>query len=246
MRNYKLIVEYEGTNYSGWQTQTILPTIQGTLIQAARRLTRDGNASVAGASRTDAGVHALGQVASLKANTNISCQDLIKGLNFFLPDDIVVKQAIDMPLDFDPRRGSQGKVYLYRIVNRNHPSALLRNFSWNVLMPLDLDAMREAAPHFIGEKNFSSFMAAGSDANHPVREVTAVEIFEKEDGLIEIEVRGTAFLRHMVRIMVGTLVAVGKGKLRPAEIKDIIAARRRAAAFMTAPAGGLCLVKVEY
>jgi tRNA pseudouridine38-40 synthase len=246
MRNYKLIVEYEGTNYSGWQTQTILPTIQGTLIQAARRLTRDENASVAGASRTDAGVHALGQVAGLKAHTNISCQDMIKGLNFFLPDDIVVKQAIEMPLDFDPRRGSKGKVYLYRIVNRNHPSALLRNFSWNVLMPLDLDAMREAAPHFIGEKDFSSFMAAGSDANHPVREVTGVEIFKKEDGLIEIEVRGTAFLRHMVRIMVGTLVAVGKGKRRPADIADIIAAKSRASALMTAPAGGLCLVRVEY
>lgn len=246
MRNYKLIIEYEGTNYSGWQTQTILPTIQGTLIQAARRLTRDGDASVAGASRTDAGVHALGQVGSLKAHTNISCQDMIKGLNFFLPDDIVVKQAIEMPPDFDPRRGSTGKVYLYRIINRNHPSALLRNFSWNVLMPLDLDAMKEAATHFIGEKDFSSFMAAGSDANHPVREVTAVEIFEKEDGLIEIEVRGTAFLRHMVRIMVGTLVAVGKGKRRPAEIKDIIAARSRAAALMTAPAGGLCLVRVDY
>ena len=139
---------------------------------------------------------------------------MMKGLNFFLPDDIVVKQAIDMPLDFDPRRGSTGKVYLYRIINRNHPSALLRNFSWNVLKALDLDAMREAATHFIGEKNFSSFMAADSDANHPVREITSVEILKKEDGLVEIEVRGTAFLRHMVRIMVGTLVAVGKGKMQ--------------------------------
>lgn len=246
MRNYKLIIEYEGTNYSGWQTQTILPTVQGTLIQAARRLTRDEGAWVAGASRTDAGVHALGQVAGLKAHTNIYCQDMMKGLNFFLPDDIVVKQAIDMPLDFDPRRGSKSKTYLYRIINRNHPSALLRNFSWNVLKSLDLDAMREAATHFIGEKNFASFMAADSDANHPVRQVTSVEIFKKEDGLVEIEVRGTAFLRHMVRIMVGTLVAVGKGKRRPADIHGIIEARSREAAGMTAPAGGLCLVSVEY
>jgi tRNA pseudouridine38-40 synthase len=246
MRNIKLIVEYEGTNYSGWQAQTILPTVQGSLIAAARRLTRHDDAKVAGASRTDAGVHALGQVANLKADTNISCQEMLKGLNFFLPDDIVVRQAIEMPLDFDPRRGSRGKVYLYRIINRNHPSAILRNFSWNILKPLDLEAMRAAATHFIGEKNFSSFMAAGSDANHPVREITAIEIFEKEDGLVEIEVRGTAFLRHMVRIMVGTLVAVGKGKRRPADIPGIIEARSRAAAPMTAPAQGLCLVRVEY
>jgi tRNA pseudouridine38-40 synthase len=246
MRNLKLIVEYEGTNYSGWQAQKTLPTVQGTLVQVARRLTRDENASVAGASRTDAGVHALGQVVGLKADTDMSCQDLIKGLNFFLPDDIVVKEAIDMPPDFDPRRGSKGKIYLYRIVNRNHPSALLRNFSWNIFNPLDLGAMREAATHFIGEKDFSSFMAADSDANHAVREVTSVEIFEKEDGLVEIEVRGTAFLRHMVRIMVGTLVAVGKGKRRPSDIHGIIDARSREAAGMTAPAQGLCLVRVEY
>ncbi|CAG1066321.1 tRNA pseudouridine synthase A [uncultured bacterium] len=246
MRNLKLIIEYEGTNYSGWQAQKTLPTVQGTLVQVARRLTRDENASVAGASRTDAGVHALGQVVGLKADTDMSCQDLIKGLNFFLPDDIVVKEAIDMPPDFDPRRGSKGKIYLYRIVNRNHPSALLRNFSWNIFNPLDLGAMREAATHFIGEKDFSSFMAADSDANHAVREVTSVEIFEKEDGLLEIEVRGTAFLRHMVRIMVGTLVAVGKGKRRPADIHGIIDARSREAAGMTAPAQGLCLVRVEY
>ena len=246
MKNLKLIIEYEGTNYSGWQAQKTLPTVQGSLVTAAKRLTRDGNASVAGASRTDAGVHALGQVGGLKADTDMSCQDLIKGLNFFLPDDIVVKEAVEMPSDFDPRRGSTGKIYLYRIVNRDHPSALLRNFSWNIFNPLDLGAMREAATHFIGEKDFSSFMAADSDANHPVREVTSVEIFEKEDGLVEIEVRGTAFLRHMVRIMVGTLVAVGKGKRRPSDIHGIIDARSREAAGMTAPAQGLCLVRVEY
>jgi len=246
MRNIKLVVEYEGTAYSGWQVQEGLPTVQGTLIEAARRLTLDANAMVSGASRTDAGVHALGQVASLKAETNISCHSIKQGMNAFLPDDIVVRQALDMPLDFDPRRGSKGKVYLYRIVNRDHPSALLRNFSWNVFRPLDLEAMRKGAPHFIGEKDFSSFMAADSDAAHAIREVTAVSISEKEDGLVEIEVRGTAFLRHMVRIMVGTLVAVGKGKLPAGAIKGIIEARSRAAAAMTAPAQGLCLIKVEY
>lgn len=246
MRNIRLIIEYEGTAYSGWQAQETLPTVQGTLIEAARQLTLDGSASISGASRTDAGVHALGQVASLKAETNISCHSIKQGMNAFLPRDIVVREAVEMPLEFDPRRGSKGKVYLYRIVNRDHPSALLRNFSWNVFRPLDLEAMRRGAPHFIGEKDFSSFMAADSDAAHAIREVTAVSIFEKDEGLVEIEVRGTAFLRHMVRIMVGTLVAVGKGKLAPESIKGIIEARSRAAAAMTAPPQGLCLVKVEY
>lgn len=246
MRNIKLIVEYEGTNYSGWQAQKTLPTIQGTLVDTARRLTRDFNASISGASRTDAGVHALGQVAGLRADTDMTCNALLQGMNAFLPEDIVVKKAVDMPPDFDPRRGSKGKTYLYRIINRDHPSALLRHYSWNIFNRLDIEAMREAATHFIGEKNFASFMAADSDANHPVREVTAVDILVKEDGLIEIEVRGTAFLRHMVRIMVGTLVAVGKGKRRPADIHGIIEAKSREAAGMTAPAEGLCLVKVEY
>lgn len=246
MRNIKLVIEYEGTAYSGWQAQEALPTVQGALIEAARRLTLDGSAMVSGASRTDAGVHALGQVASLKARTNLSCYSIKQGMNAFLPHDIVVREAVEMQPDFDPRRGSKGKVYLYRIVNRDHPSALLRNFSWNIFRPLDLGAMRHGAPHFIGEKDFSSFMAADSDALHAIREVTAITIFEKEDGLVEIEVRGTAFLRHMVRIMVGTLVAVGKGKLAPGDIKGIIEARSRAAAAMTAPPQGLCLVKVEY
>lgn len=246
MRNIKLIIEYEGTNYSGWQAQAGLPTIQGTLVEAARKLTLRPDVTISGASRTDAGVHALGQVASLKADTNISMHAIMHGMNAFLPDDIVVKQAIEMPLDFDPRRGSKGKIYLYRIMNRDHPSALLRNYSWNIFKPLNIEAMREAAPHFIGEKDFASFMAADSDALHSIREVTSVEIFEQKDGLLEIEVRGNAFLRHMVRIMVGTLVAVGKSKLKPADIGAIIEAKKREAAAMTAPPQGLCLVEVLY
>lgn len=246
MRNIKLVIEYDGTNYSGWQVQETLPTVQGTLIEAARKLTQRDDAAIAGASRTDAGVHALGQVASLRAETNISTHAIMHGMNAFLPGDIVVREAAEMPADFDPRRSSTGKVYLYRIINRDHPYALMRNFSWHIFKHLDLSAMREAAAHFVGEKDFSSFRAADSDAPHSIREVTSVEVLEKPDGLIEIEVRGNAFLRHMVRIMVGTLVAVGKGKLRPSAMPAIIEARNREAAAMTAPPQGLCLVKVEY
>ena len=170
----------------------------------------------------------------------------MQGMNFFLPKDIVIKEAAEAPPDFDPRRGSKGKVYLYRIINRDHPSAIVRNFTWHVFASLDIAAMRQAAAHLIGEKDFSSFRAAGCEAIHPIREVTSVELFDRGEGLIEIEVRGTAFLRHMVRIMAGTLVAVGKGKIRPDELPDITEAKQRAAAAMTAPAQGLCLVKVEY
>lgn len=246
MRNIRLTVEYEGTGYAGWQVQNGLPTIQGALMEAARRLTGDEGAGVSGASRTDAGVHAMGQVASLRTVSSIPCYNVMQGMNALLPPDIAVKAAAEMPEDFDPRRGSTGKVYLYRIVNRPYRSALLRNFSWHIFAPLDIDAMREAAAHLIGEKDFSSFRAADSDAPHSVREVTSVLIARGDEGLIDIEVRGTAFLRHMVRIMTGTLVAVGKGKLKPGAMPGIIEARDRASAGMTAPPQGLVLVKVEY
>lgn len=245
MRNIKLLIEYEGTNYAGWQVQSGLATIQGTLIDAAQRLTRK-EAVIAGASRTDAGVHAFGQVASLKTGSAIPCYNIMQGMNALLPKDIVVKEAADAPEWFDPRRDSKGKVYLYRIINRNHPSAIARNFTWHIFTPLDIAAMREAAMHFIGEKDFSSFRAADSEALHSIREVTSVEVFDRGEGLIEIEVRGTAFLRHMVRIMTGTLVAVGKGRISPAELPAIIEAKDRSAAAMTAPPQGLFLVKVEY
>lgn len=245
MRNVKLLIEYEGTSYAGWQVQEGLATIQGSLIEAASKLTRK-EAVITGASRTDAGVHALGQVASLRTESDIPCWNITQGLNAFLPDDIVVKGASDEAPEFDPRRDSRGKTYLYRIINRDHPSALLRNFTWHIFNPLDLDAMRQAASHLIGEKDFSSFRAAGCEALHPRREVTSIDIGKKKDGLVEIEVRGTAFLRHMVRIIAGTLVAVGKGKLSSGDIPRILEARDRTLASQTAPARGLVLVKVEY
>jgi len=186
------------------------------------------------------------EVARLKTESAMPCHKLMQGMNALLPDDIVIKEAVDMPDWFDPRNDSKGKIYLYRIINRNHPSAIARNFTWHIFAPLDIAAMREAAKHFIGEKDFSSFKAANAEALHFTREVTSVEVFDRGEGLIEIEVRGTAFLRHMVRIMTGTLVAVGKGKISPAEMPAIIEAKDRTAASMTAPSQGLILVKVEY
>lgn len=245
MRNIRLLVEYEGTEYAGWQVQEGLPTIQGTIVAAIKGLTNE-DVVLSGASRTDAGVHACGQVASFKTESLIPPYNMMQGLNAYLPDDIVIKEVVEAPLEFDPRRHSKKKTYVYKILNRSYPSALLRRHSWFVFKPLDIGLMREGARHIIGEKDFTSFRAADSDALHSIREVTSVEISEKGGGLIEVEFMGTAFLRHMVRIMVGTLVAVGKGKLKPDDVAGIIEAKDRAAAAMTAPPQGLFLIKVEY
>ncbi len=245
MRNIRLLIEYEGTHYSGWQTQAEHPTIQGKLTEAIEKLT-GSPVSLAGASRTDAGVHAWGQVANFKTSSRIPLLGIRQGLNSILPEDIVVKDATEVPPDFDSRRGSTGKTYLYRVLNRRYPSSILRNFSWFVYHPIDVGLMREGAKHMIGEKDFSSFRAADSDANHSIREVTSIEVSEKPENMIEFEVKGTAFLRHMVRIMVGTLVTLGKGKLKPDDIKTIIESKKREAAAMTAPPQGLFLVMVEY
>ncbi|MBI5562269.1 MAG: tRNA pseudouridine(38-40) synthase TruA [Deltaproteobacteria bacterium] len=245
MRNIRLIVEYDGSAYAGWQFQTHAPTVQGTLAEAVRRLT--GEASVVtGASRTDAGVHSLGQTANFKTASLMPVYNIQLGLNYFLPEDVAIKEASECPLEFDSRHDSKGKTYVYRIVNRGSRSALMRGTAWHVFRPLDAALMREAAGHMIGEKDFASFMAADSQAAHSRREVTAIEIREHGEGLMEIEVRGTAFLRHMVRIMAGTLVEAGAGRLRPAAVAAIIEARDRRRAPMTAPARGLTLVKVEY
>jgi len=245
MRNIRLIVEYEGTNYAGWQIQEGLATVQGSLSDAATELTGE-DIIVRGASRTDAGVHALGQVASFNTLSTIPASSMARALNAILPDDIVVIEAADADPAFDPRRDSKLKTYRYRILNRPMPSALHARFSWFVYEPLDLGLMREAARHFIGEKDFASFMAAHSDAAHSIREVTGVEIERKGDEIVEVLVMGTAFLRHMVRIMVGTLVEAGRGKLHPDRVLPILDAKDRRVARMTAPPQGLCLVSIEY
>lgn len=245
MRNVRLIVEYEGTNYAGWQIQDGLPTVQGSLADAVGELTGT-EVIIRGASRTDAGVHALGQVACFNTLSTIPASSMARALNSKLPGDIVVIEAADADPAFDPRRDSKSKTYLYRILNRPMPSAVHARFSWFVYEPLDIGLMREAARHFIGEKDFASFMAAHSDAAHSIREVTGVEIERRGDEIVEVQVMGTAFLRHMVRIMVGTLVEAGKGRLHPDGVLPILDAKDRRVARMTAPPQGLCLVRIEY
>lgn len=245
MRNIKLTIEYEGTAYCGWQWQAGLPTVQGALIDALRKLIGE-DVELSGSSRTDAGVHALGQVANFKTDSGISLYNVLRGLNFHLPEDIAIRHVEEAPLEFDSRHDSKAKTYIYKIFNRQQRPAMLRRFAWHVWKPLDISLMSEAASYIIGEKDFASFMAADAQVRHSMREVSTVQIRRGEDGLVEIEVVGRAFLRHMVRIMTGTLVEVGMGRIRPETVAHIIAAQDRRRAPMTAPAHGLTLIKIEY
>ena len=245
-RNIRLIVEYDGTGYAGWHIQKNAPTIQGELVRLIRELTGEEDLMVTGASRTDAGVHAVGQTANFLTSCDIPPDGILSALNNTLPGDIVIREAAEVPVGFSAKRDSTSKCYVYKVLNRSIPSALSARYVWFVDRPLDLGLMREGALHFIGLKDFSSFMAAGSDARDFDREVTAFGIAELGDGIIEFEVMGNAFLRHMVRIMVGTIVKVGLGGLEPAAVGSIIEARDRTAAPETAPAQGLTLMQVEY
>jgi len=230
----------------GWQFQLNGPSIQGELLGAIKSLTGEA-VKLTGASRTDSGVHSVGQVANFSTDSILSVPVIQRGLNSYLPNDIVVAGAEEAPLEFDSRGGVSVKTYIYSLMARPYPSPLMRRFSWFIPWPLDVSAMREGAGFFLGGlKDFTSFRAANSDAPHSRREVLSVEISEGEAGLIEIEVQGRAFLRHMVRIMAGTLVAVGLGKITPARVGEIIEARDRSIAPRTAPAKGLLLKEIRY
>ena len=264
MRNIKLLIEYQGTNYKGWQIQQNLSTIQGAIQEKLKTLTGE-EIELTSASRTDAGVHALGQVANFHTESRIQPHSFQMGLNALLPDDIVIKNAEEVLPDFNSRKNAKAKTYRYLILNRPYPSAIYRNFSWHVFQKLDIDAMRKAAGYLIGKKDFTSFRAAECDAPHSIREILFFSIkiltspivgtdFKSvprgtgcdKEGFIELEVKGTAFLRHMVRIMVGTLVAIGKGKIEPNDFQAIIDAKDRRLAGMTAPPHGLFLKEVEF
>ncbi len=244
MRTLKLILEYDGTNYCGWQVQGTDPTIQGVLEQALAKVL-DGPVRVNGAGRTDAGVHALGQVASFQTASRIPCDALQRALNSLLPRDVVVHAVQDVPADFHARYSALGKVYEYHILNRPLPSALRRRYVWHVPGPLDLDAMGTAAASLRGRHDFSSFRGAGSEVRTSERTLTEASLAREGDEIV-LTFTADGFLRHMVRNIVGTLVEVGRRRRTPGEIVGILAARDRRAAGMTAPPQGLYLVRVLY
>jgi len=244
MRNIKLTIEYDGTRYHGWQVQQNVETIQGTIEEKLAQITGKAVRLVA-SGRTDTGVHALGQVAHFKTESTLEAMSLLKALNSLLPEDIHIKGAEEVEETFHARFGAKGKVYEYRIFNGEFPSPFYRHFSWFIPGTLDLARMRKAATKLKGRHDFSSFCSAGSDFSSHIREVYEIDVGVR-DSLIIIQVEANAFLKQMVRNIVGTLVDVGRRKLTPLQFGAILKARDRRKAGATAPAQGLFLVKVNY
>ena len=244
MRNIKLTIEYDGTGYHGWQSQINAISVQGVLEKALFSLTGEA-CSLTGASRTDAGVHAFGQTANFFTDSNIPPSKYFLALNSIIPDDISIVKSEEVPQDFHSRFSAKGKRYKYLIYNMRYPSALMRNRSYHVPLPLNLDYMKEAAGCIIGKRDFSAFQASGSDAKTSVRTITGLTL-EKKDTLIEMNISGDGFLYNMVRIITGTLIEVGLGRIPVNEIPRIIEDGDRRAAGRTAPPEGLYLVEVFY
>lgn len=242
--NVKLTLEYDGTNYCGWQVQPNGESIQAVVERAVSTFL--GTATrVTGSGRTDAGVHALGQVANFFSEKEFTPQRLRRGLNALTPLDVTIKEVEIAPDSFDARRNARSRIYEYRILNRATPSPFYLNRAWHVHEPLDVGAMRQAIACLIGEHDLSSFRAAGCDAAHPVRKVYANSL-EARGELLIYTIEATAFLRHMVRNIVGTLVEVGQSRRTPQSFKELLEARDRTKAGITAPAHGLYLVEVKY
>ena len=242
--NIKLTIEYDGVNYHGWQSQPDGQTIQQILEQALETIV-GVKIRLNGSGRTDAGVHALGQVANFFFDGETDLRRLHKGLNALTPPDIMVKQIEAVPDSFDARRDAKGRVYMYRIWNHSYPSAFHGRFSWHVHDSLNLHPMQEAIRFLEGEHNFASFQAAGCDAKHPVRKIYSNSLGREGDFLV-YTIEATAFLRHMVRNIVGTLVEVGREERSPGEFAELLKAQDRVRAGPTAPPHGLFLVEVKY
>ena len=244
-RQVRLTVEYDGAGLGGWQRQPNAPTVQGHLEAALSQLLATPTA-VVGASRTDAGVHALGQVAAFRTDRTVPVQGIRRGLNTLLPPQIAIAEAVDVDDDFHPRFSATGKHYRYLVLVRPDRSPRWASWAWHRRGALDRDAMQAAAAALIGEHDFAAFRAAGCAARTTRRRVEAIELSWPEPTLLAIDVSGNAFLRNMVRIIAGTLIDVGEGRLTPAQVAEILASLDRARGGQTAPAHGLTLVAVRY
>ncbi|HEY6085413.1 MAG TPA: tRNA pseudouridine(38-40) synthase TruA [Nitrospira sp.] len=244
MPTVKLIVEYDGTAYAGWQRQPDQPTIQEALETAVKQLTQI-DVSVLGAGRTDAGVHALGQVVSFRIEKNWTPDEWTKGMNARLAKDITVRTAAIMPDDFHARHAARGKLYQYRILNRSERPAVGRSYVWHVHKQLDHEAMRQAASTLVGLHDFTSFEGTLTDNEDPLCHLQQLSLRRDGDHLI-IDAYANRFLKHMVRAIVGTLVEVGHGKRSMHEMVVILDAKDRTRAGRTAPAHGLFLMRVDY
>jgi tRNA pseudouridine38-40 synthase len=272
VRNIKFLIQYEGTDYAGWQLQNNAPTIQESVEKALATILQE-EVRVAGASRTDSGVHALGQVATIKTSNRIPIKRLLRSMNGILPPDICIMEAGEVGDDFDPRFAKE-KAYRYAIACGEFLSPFQRKYAWHIRETLDFDAMQAATRPLVGEHDFSSFVASGGGEKSHVRRISSIDFgsggiintyfddtcFESEchgtvgsiaaDGndknIFHFDITANGFLYKMVRNIVGTLVEVGRGKIAPGDITGIIEAKDRSRAGPTAPAHGLCLLWVRY
>lgn len=265
MRNIRLTLQYDGTDYSGWQIQSNGITIQKVLEDAAAVVTGERQ-RVTGAARTDAGVHAIKQVASFKTNSSLQADIFPRALNVNLPYDIKVIESTECPMNFHPRHNAKGKTYFYLIARAY--SIFLRRYSYHIPYKLNCDLMRGAAEFLVGEHDFSSFRGSGCSSKNPVRKIIEIKIeeltsidfmtfapLEKQSFLtggninapiIKISISATAFLRHMARNIVGTLIEVGRGKISPQRVGEILNLKDRRLSGPTAPAQGLFLERIVY
>lgn len=244
MRNIKLTIEYDGKDFNGWQKQPNKLNIQGEIERAIYNITKE-EVDLIGSGRTDAGVHAFGQIANFKTNSNISIEKMAIAINSQLKNSIVVKKAEEVDERFHSRYNAKRKTYIYVINNTEYGSAIYRNLEYHFPIKLNVEKMQEAAKYFEGEHDFKAFKSSGTSGKNSVRTIYKAEV--RTDGeRILIELTGNGFLYNMVRIISGTLLDVGLGKIEPSEIEDIINSKDRTRAGKTLPAHGLYLVKVNY
>jgi len=244
-QKFRLLIEYDGRAYCGWQRQKDDPSIQGTIETALGRMTRQA-VTLHGAGRTDAGVHALRQAAHFVCPTPLDATALLKGLNSLLPPDIVIHACEPVAPDFHARFDARAKTYRYRILNRPRRAALGRHYAWHIFRPLDLDAMQAGAAAVVGRYDFKAFENTGSPRQHTVREVQRAAWRRSADDYLVFDITADGFLKFMVRNIVGTLVAVGLGKIRPEEVAVIRDSGDRRRAGAAAPPQGLFLLQVHY
>ncbi len=244
-KHFKLTIEYDGSRYQGWQRQPNGPTIQQEIESAIETITRQ-SIRLTGSGRTDAGVHAIGQVANFTCATRIDAKEMMKALNSILPMDIVIRQCCLASAQFHSRYDAKSKIYRYTIANRPIRPAIGKDYVWWIRRPLNIQSMQDAAKQLLGKHDFKAFEGAGSPRAHTVRTILAADTVQETDGTIQFTIQADGFLRYMVRNITGSLVAVGLNKIDPQGFGSILASKNRSLAAATAPPNGLTLMKVLY
>jgi len=244
MPRYKLTIEYDGTGISGWQRQKEHLSVQQIVEEAIFKLSQE-DVTIQCSGRTDAGVHARGQVAHFDLNKEFPLHKLRRGLNSYLPEQISIIEAEEVSPEFNARFDATERHYRYHIINRDSLLALDRKRAWQVSEKLDINAMREGAKFLIGEHDFSSFRASACQAKSPMKAINKIEITQDGENIF-IDVSAQSFLHHMIRNITGNLVMVGKGRWQPEKIKEVLELKDRKIAAATAPAYGLYFIKVDY